>query len=57
VGVVLPEEYERLIEALEDTDDARLYDETKAAQARGKSEVIPLERAMREVREGKVPQD
>jgi len=31
MGVVLPiEEYERLIEALEDAEDVRLYDEAKA---------------------------
>ena len=55
VSVILPiEEYERLIEALEDLEDVRLYDEAKAALQRGESEVVPLEQAMREIREGKV---
>ena len=58
VSVVLPiEEYERLIEALEDLDDVRAYDEAKAALARGEDEVVPLEQAMREIREGKVTGD
>jgi len=36
MGVVLPiEEYERLIEALEDAEDVRLYDKTKAEIAAG----------------------
>lgn len=36
VSVVLPvEEYERLIEALEDAEDVRLYDEAKAEIAAG----------------------
>jgi PHD/YefM family antitoxin component YafN of YafNO toxin-antitoxin module len=56
--VILPlEEYERLIEALEDLEDVRLYDEAKAALHSGESEVVPLEQAMREIREGKVSAD
>jgi PHD/YefM family antitoxin component YafN of YafNO toxin-antitoxin module len=36
ISVVLPvEEYERLIEALEDAEDVRLYDEAKAEIAAG----------------------
>jgi len=36
VSVVLPvEEYERLIEALEDAEDVRLYDEAQAEIAAG----------------------
>ncbi|HYQ84790.1 MAG TPA: hypothetical protein VEP28_12415 [Rubrobacter sp.] len=36
VSVILPiEEYERLIEALEDLEDVRLYDEAKTALQRG----------------------
>ena len=55
VSIILPiEEYERLIEALEDLEDVRHYDEAKAAFQRGESEVVPLEQAMREIREGKV---
>jgi len=58
VSVILPiEEYERLIEALEDLEDVRLYDEAKAALQRGESEVVPLEQAMREIREGRVTGD
>ncbi|CAN5273588.1 hypothetical protein BH24ACT17_BH24ACT17_07230 [soil metagenome] len=57
-GVILPvEEYERLIEALEDLEDVRLYEEAKAALQRGESEVVPLEQAMREIREDKVTGD
>jgi PHD/YefM family antitoxin component YafN of YafNO toxin-antitoxin module len=58
VSVILPvEEYERLIEALEDLEDARHYDEANAALERGESEVVPLEQTMREIREGKVTGD
>ena len=58
VSVILPiEEYERLIEALEDLDDVRAYDEAKAALERGEDEVVPLEQAMREIREDKVVGD
>jgi PHD/YefM family antitoxin component YafN of YafNO toxin-antitoxin module len=58
VSVILPiEEYERLIEALEDLEDVRLYDEAKTALQRGESEVVPLEQAMREIREGRVTGD
>ena len=55
VSVILPiVEYERLIEALEDLDDVRVYDEAKAALERGEDEVVPLAQAMRVIREGKV---
>ena len=58
VSVVLPvEEYERLIEALEDLEDARAYDEAKAELERGEDEVIPLDQAIREIEEGRVPRD
>ena len=57
-GVILSvEEYERMIEALEDLEDVRLYDEAKAALQRGESEVVPLEQAMREIREGRFTGD
>ena len=57
-GVILSvEEYERMIEALEDLEDVRLYDEAKAALQRDESEVVPLEQAMREIREGRVTGD
>ena len=55
VSVILPvEEYERLLEELEELENIRLYDEAKAEIEREGSEVVPLERAMREIREGKV---
>ncbi len=48
VSVVLPvEEYERMLEELEELDDIRLYDEAKAELERGEDELIPWE----EVRE------
>jgi PHD/YefM family antitoxin component YafN of YafNO toxin-antitoxin module len=57
-GVILSvEEYERMIEALEDLEDVRLYDEAKAALQRGESEVVPLEQAMREIRDGRFTGD
>jgi PHD/YefM family antitoxin component YafN of YafNO toxin-antitoxin module len=53
-GVILSiEEYERMIEALEDLEDVKLYYEAKAALQRGESEVVPLEQAMREIRDGR----
>ncbi len=58
VEVILPvEEYERLVEELEDLEDVRIYDEAKAEIEREGSEPIPLEQAMREIREGKVTGD
>ena len=44
VSVILPvEEYERLLEELEELEDIRLYDEAKAEIEREGSEVVPLE--------------
>ena len=58
VSVILPiEEYERLIEALEDLEGVRLYDEAKTALQRGACEVVPLKQAMREIRGGRVTGD
>ncbi len=58
VGVLLDiEEYERLIEELEELSDIRAYDEAKAETKREGDEAIPLEQAMREIREGKVTGD
>ncbi len=58
VSVILPvEEYERMVEELEESEDVRLYDEAKAEIEREGSEIIPLEQAMREIREGKVTGD
>ena len=51
VSVVLPvEEYERLIEALEDFEDARSVDEVRAAVARGEDEFVPYEQTRGEAR-------
>lgn len=58
VEVIMPvEEYERLVEELEELEDVRLYDEAKAEIECEGSEPIPLEQAMREIREGKVTGD
>lgn len=55
IGVLLDiEEYERLIEKLEELADIQAYDEAKAEIEREGDEAIPLEQAMREIREGKV---
>jgi PHD/YefM family antitoxin component YafN of YafNO toxin-antitoxin module len=51
------EEYERLLEAAEELEDIAAYDEAKAAIEREGDEAIPLEQAMREIREGKVTGD
>jgi hypothetical protein len=52
VSVVLSvEEYERLIEALEDAEAVRLYDEAKAELACGEDEAIPWEQAKKEIEE------
>jgi len=58
VSVILPiEEYESMLEELEEFEDIRAYDEAKAALERGEDEVIPLDQAMQEIREGKVTGD
>lgn len=44
VGVILTiEEYERMVETLEDLEDARAADEVRAAVASGEDEFIPWE--------------
>jgi PHD/YefM family antitoxin component YafN of YafNO toxin-antitoxin module len=44
VSVILPvEEYERMLEELEELEDLRLYDEAKAEIEREGSEVVPLD--------------
>lgn len=51
-GVILDiEEYERLLEALEDLEDLRAADEALAEIARGEDELIPLEQVEREMDE------
>jgi PHD/YefM family antitoxin component YafN of YafNO toxin-antitoxin module len=50
VSVILPiEEYERLIEALEELEDIRAYDEAKAELERGEDELVPWEKVKREI--------
>ncbi len=58
VSVVLDiEEYERMVEELEEFEDILAYKEAKSALDSGDDEAIPLEQAMREIREGKVTGD
>ncbi len=50
VGVILDvQEYERLMEALEDLADLRAADEALQAIARGEEEILPLDEAIREM--------
>ena len=50
VSVILPiEEYERLVEALEDLEDARAVDDARATVARGDDEFIPYEQAREDI--------
>ncbi|MBA3425531.1 MAG: hypothetical protein H0U04_13560 [Rubrobacter sp.] len=52
VGVFLDiEEYERLIEELEELEDIRAYDEAKAEIERGEDESVPWEQARQEIEE------
>ena len=49
VEVVMPvEEYGRLLEALEDFEDARAADESRAAIERGEDELLPFDEALEE---------
>ncbi len=54
-GVILPvEEYERLIEELEELEDVlavQAYDRAKAELENGEDELIPWEQAKREIEE------
>lgn len=43
------EEYERLIEALEDLEDVRIYDEAKAEIEREGNKVVPWEQVRDEI--------
>lgn len=50
VGVILSvEEYERLLEALEDLEDLRAADEALAAIERGEDEPLPWEQVRDEI--------
>ena len=61
IGVLIDiKEYERLREiedALEDAEALQAARENKASIERGEEEVIPWDRAMKEIQEGKVPGD
>jgi PHD/YefM family antitoxin component YafN of YafNO toxin-antitoxin module len=58
VSVILPlEEYERMVEELEELEDIKLYDEAKAELQRGEDELIPFDQAVKEIEEGRVPKD
>ncbi len=55
VGVLLDvEEYERMVEELEDLEDIRLYDEAMEELAQGKDELILWKQAVKEIDEGRV---
>ena len=50
-AVLLPyEEWEKIVEAIEELDDIRAYDEAKSQP----SDPMPLNDAVKEIREGKV---
>lgn len=50
VSIILDiKEYERMVEKLEDVEDARAADEVRAAVARGEDEFIPYEQAREEI--------
>ncbi len=58
VSVVLPvEEYERMIEELEELEDVQAYDRAKAEIERGEDEVIPFDQAVKEIEEGSVSEN
>lgn len=61
VSVLLPvEEYERLLETEEELEDIlarQAYDRAVEELERGEDEVIPLEQAIQEIREGEVPEE
>jgi hypothetical protein len=52
VGVILNmQEYQRIMEAVEDLADLRAADEALEAIARGEEETLPLDEAVREMEE------
>ncbi len=58
VAVLLDiEEYEKMVEELEELEDIRAYDEAIAELERGEDELIPFEQAVKEIEEGRVPKD
>jgi PHD/YefM family antitoxin component YafN of YafNO toxin-antitoxin module len=58
VAVLLSvEEYERMVEELEELEDVRAAAEVRAAIERGEEELIPFDQAMQEIEKGKVKGD
>ncbi len=58
VGVLLDiEEYERMVEELEEFEDIRVYDEAVAELEPGEDELIPFDQAIIEIEGGRVPKD
>ncbi|MBA3425528.1 MAG: hypothetical protein H0U04_13540 [Rubrobacter sp.] len=58
VGVLLEiEEYERMVEELEELADIHAADEARRELESGEDEVIPFDQAVREIRESKVRHD
>ncbi len=58
VAVLLDiKEYERMVEELEELEDARTAVEVRTAIERGEEELIPFDQAMQEIEEGKVKGD
>lgn len=56
--VILPiEEYERLLDAVEELEDAREHERIMADVRAGREELVPWETAKREIREGRVPEE
>jgi PHD/YefM family antitoxin component YafN of YafNO toxin-antitoxin module len=52
VGVLLDvEEYERMVEELEELEDIRAADEVRAAIKRGEEDLLPYDEAVREIEE------
>lgn len=57
-AVMLPiEEYEELMELLENAEALKEADEALGELERGEDEVVPLQQALREIQEGKVGAD
>ncbi len=52
VAVLLDiEEYEKMVEELEDLEDARAVDEARAAIERGEEDLLPYDEAVKEIEE------
>lgn len=52
VAVLLDiEEYEKMVEELEDLEDARAADEARAAIERGEEDLLPYDEAVKEIEE------